>query len=165
VRSSVDVHNFLVEREVPHEVFAARGRLRSPDRIASVLDLPPGDVGRVVVYEGPGGPVAAVVPASREPDPDRLRKAARRRRLEAASDDRTSALTEFLPESTPPAGLPEGFSVVVDGSFDLESVLYFPGGEPRAVLKIRGHDLVEATGATVADIASSDNHRRTMRRG
>ena len=51
MRTSVDVHNFLLERDTPHEVFLARGRLRSADRIAAVLDLRPGEVGRVVMFE------------------------------------------------------------------------------------------------------------------
>ena len=51
MRTSVDVHNFLVEREVPHEVVPTRGRLRSAERISSVLDLPPDQVGKVVIFE------------------------------------------------------------------------------------------------------------------
>ena len=75
MRTSVDVHNFLLERDAPHEVFLARGRLRSADRIAAVLDLSPDEVGRVVVFETPKGPVAAVVASDREPDPARVAKA------------------------------------------------------------------------------------------
>ena len=63
MRSSVDVHNYLIERDVPHEVFPTRGRLRSPERIAAVLDLPRDEVGRVVIFEGSSAPVAAVVPS------------------------------------------------------------------------------------------------------
>ena len=51
MRSSVDVHNYLVERDVPHELFTVRGRLRGPERLAAVLDLPVEQVGRVLVYE------------------------------------------------------------------------------------------------------------------
>jgi prolyl-tRNA editing enzyme YbaK/EbsC (Cys-tRNA(Pro) deacylase) len=153
VRTSVDVHNYLVEREAPHEVFSARGRLRSPERIAAVLDLPPGEVGKVVVYEGPGGPVAAVVPSGKEPDPARVRRAAGQPGAEQVSGDRASELTGYLPESIPPAGLPGDFMVILDRSLDRDAVLYFPGGEARAVLKIRGKDLVRATSAKVAPIA------------
>ncbi len=64
----MDVHNFLIERDVPHELFAARGRLGSPERMAAVLELPSGEVGKVLVFEGPEGPVAAVVPAGSDPD-------------------------------------------------------------------------------------------------
>ena len=48
MRTSVEVHNFLVERGAAHEVFSTRGRLRSPEQIAAVFELPPEEVGRVV---------------------------------------------------------------------------------------------------------------------
>ena len=152
MRTSVDVHNYLVERDVPHELFSARGRLRSPERLAAVLDLPSGDVGKVVVFEDGTGGVAVIVPSAAEPDPRKVRRATGRRGLARAADDRASELTEYLAESIPPAGLPDGFGVVVDLSLHRDAVLYFSGGEVRAVLKVRGTDLAEATGATVAPI-------------
>jgi prolyl-tRNA editing enzyme YbaK/EbsC (Cys-tRNA(Pro) deacylase) len=155
VRTSVDVHNFLVERDVPHEVFPVRGRLRSPERLAAILELPPEEVGKVIVFEGSAGAVAAVVPAGRTPDTTKVRKAADRPDLELAADDRAAALTEYLPESLPPVGLPDGVLLVMDRSLARDAVLYFAGGEARAVLKIRGKDLVRAARATVARIASS----------
>jgi len=156
VRSSVDVHNFLIEQDVPHEVFLARGRLRSSERLAAVLDLPREEVGKVRVFEGPGGPVAAVVPSGTEPDGELLQRAVAGGSLQRASEARASELTEYLPESIPPAGLPSGFNVVVERSLARNAVLYFPAGEPRAVLKIRGTDLVAVTEATVASIVRTD---------
>jgi prolyl-tRNA editing enzyme YbaK/EbsC (Cys-tRNA(Pro) deacylase) len=154
VRTSVDVHNFLIEREVPHELFRARGRLRSPELLAAVLDLPPGEVGKVVVYEGQEGPVAAVVPSGHQPDPQRVRRASGQADIEPVTDDRASELTGYLPESLPPAGLPDTFTVILDRALNRDRVLYFAGGEARSVLKIRGKDLVRATKAKVASIAS-----------
>jgi prolyl-tRNA editing enzyme YbaK/EbsC (Cys-tRNA(Pro) deacylase) len=150
----VDVHNFLIEREIPHELFPARGRLRSPELLAAVLDLPPGEVGKVVVYEGRDGPVAAVVPSGHEPDSQRVRRVSGQLDVEPVSDVRASELTGYLPESVPPAGLPDSFTVILDRAFNRDRVLYFAGGEARSVLKIRGKDLVRATNAKVAAIAA-----------
>jgi Cys-tRNA(Pro)/Cys-tRNA(Cys) deacylase len=149
----VDVHNFLLERGVAHEVFLTRGRLRSPEQLAAVLDLPGSEVGKIVVFEGKGHPVAAIVPVGCQPDVGAVRRAARTNRLRQAGEDRASELTGYLAESIPPAGLPATFRVIVDRSLDRDAVLYFPGGEVRSVLKVRGADLVKATGATVAPIA------------
>jgi prolyl-tRNA editing enzyme YbaK/EbsC (Cys-tRNA(Pro) deacylase) len=157
VRTSVDVHNFLIEREVPHEVFSARGRLRTPERLAAVLDLPQDEVGKVIVFEGPDSAVAAVVPAGTTPDVAKVRRAAGDRELTPASDERASELTEYLAESIPPVGLPNGFDIVVDRSLDRDTVLYFSGGEARSVLKIRGRDLVKAARAKVASILARGN--------
>jgi prolyl-tRNA editing enzyme YbaK/EbsC (Cys-tRNA(Pro) deacylase) len=152
VRTSVDVHNYLIERDVPHEMFSARGRLRSPERLAAVLGLPPEEVGKVVVFEGTRGALAAVVPAGTVPDLGRLGRAAKNTDLTQASDERASELSEYLAESIPPVGLPTSFGVVIDRSLDRDTVLYFPGGEARSVLKIRGKDLVKAARAKVASI-------------
>ena len=153
MRTSVDVHNFLVERDVPHEVFLTRGRLRTPERIAAILELPPEEVGKVVIFEGDGGAVAAVVPAGSEVDPQRLARVASRSDLRPATLERTIELTGYLPESLPPVGLPAEIDVVVDRSLDRRSrVLYFPGGDVRVVLKIRGGDLLRSTGARVGSI-------------
>jgi prolyl-tRNA editing enzyme YbaK/EbsC (Cys-tRNA(Pro) deacylase) len=150
----VDVHNFLIEREIPHELFPARGRLRSPELLAAVLDLPPGEVGKVVVYEGQDGPVAAVVPSGHQPDSQRVRRVSGQPDVEPVSDVRASELTGYLPESVPPAGLPDSFTVILDRALNRDRVLYFAGGEARSVLKIRGKDLVRATNAKVASIAA-----------
>jgi len=159
VRTSVDVHNFLVERDVHHELFSARGRFRVPERIATVLDLPPEEVGKVLVFEGSGGPLAAVVPIGSRVDPQRLQKASGWSNLNPAGEDRAFELTEYLPESIPPAGLPATFLTVVDRSLARDEVLYFPGGEARAILKIRGKDLVKATTAKVATIVATEGDR------
>ena len=150
MRSSVDVHNYLLERDVPHEVVLARGRLRSPDQMAAVLDLSETDVGRVIVFEGNDRPLAVVVPAGSEADPVRVGKAAGQSSVQPADEARASDLTGYLPEAIPPAGLPAEFQVLIDESMAREDVLYFPGGEPHAVLKVRGSDLVRAAGAKVA---------------
>ena len=154
MRTTVDVHNYLVARDIAHEMVSTRRRVRSPDQIAGVLGLDPEGVARVVIHEGPGALVAAVVPAGRSPDPERLAAAAGTGPLEEASAERATELTDFLSEAMPPVGLPSGTVVVVDTALAEQDVLYFPGGEPSAVLKIRPPDLLAAAEASTADIAT-----------
>jgi Ala-tRNA(Pro) deacylase len=154
VRTSVEVHNYLVERDIPHEVFLARGRLRSPEQIALVLDLPQDEVGKVVIYESDGAGVAAVLPVGCRALANRVQQAVDATNVRRATAARSVDITDFLPESIPPAGLPGGVLMVVDASMARDDVLYFPAGEPRAILKIRGKDLIRATDAVVAPIAS-----------
>src|SRR5207247_10643598 len=94
------------------------------------------------------------VPSAREPVPPRLAKAARGDRVRRVTAARTSQLSEYLAEAIPPVGLPDGFSVVMDRSLAQQAVVYFPGGESTAVLKVRGADLVRAAEARVARIAA-----------
>lgn len=153
MKTAVDVHNYLVERDIPHEMVAAGGRVRSPERAAAVLGLPPEQVGRVVVFEGRGHIVAAVVPADRDPDPGLVRRAAGIQVAEVPAD-RSTDLTEFLPEALPPVALPKGAMVLVDGDLAGQEVLYVPGGEATSVLKIRAEDLIRASGARVAPLVA-----------
>lgn len=152
MKSSVDVHNFLLERDIPHELVPTNDRYRSPDRIAALLDLPVEQVGGVVLFGGPDEPVAALVPAGRTPDPRRVAKASGRSSVEELPSDDVVELTEFLPEALPPVALPEGIRVVMDRGLHRQEVVYFPGGEVNSVLKIRAQDLARAADARVASI-------------
>ena len=153
MRTSVDVHNHLVERDVQHEMLPVRGRLRSAENIAAVLGLAPEVVGKVVIFETDRGPVAALVPSGCEPDPERVRAAVRAREISRAPAARISHLSEYLSEAVPPVGLPPEFRVVAHTSLAGQEVLYFAAGEATAIVKIRGADLERATGAKFARIA------------
>jgi Cys-tRNA(Pro)/Cys-tRNA(Cys) deacylase len=152
MRSSVDVHNHLVERDIRHEIFNMRGRLRTAEQIASVLDLPSEQVGKVVILETDEGPVAALVAAGQTPDLDLVKESLSVSEVATARPARASELSDYLAEAIPPVGLPGGLSVVIDEPLAKQEVLYFHAGEATAVLKVRGDDLVRATGATVAPI-------------
>lgn len=154
MRTSVDVHNFLLERDVPHEVVPTQRRLPSPDRWAGALDLPQEQVARVVMFEGPGGPVAALIRSDRSPDPSRVAEVAEAEELEEMPPARATDVTGFLSEAIPPVGLPPEVTVLLDRELAIQEVLYFPGGEPNSVLKIRARDLADATGARVAPISA-----------
>ena len=153
MRSSVDVHNYLVERDVHHELFRVQGRLRTPERLAAVLDLPPEEVGKVVVFETDAGPVLALVPSNGSPDPKRVKKAAEVESVKKASPARASALSDYIPDAIPPVALPKGFRVLMDTSLADREVVYFHAGDSTAVLKLRGADLARAAEATVARLA------------
>jgi Cys-tRNA(Pro)/Cys-tRNA(Cys) deacylase len=156
MRTSVDVHNFLLERDVPHELVSLRGRPRSPGRmarIAAVLGLPPEQVGKVVVLRGSRDLIAVLVPSDRDPDLRRVAVAARTPTLEELTSDQITDLTDYFSESVPPAGLPNGTVVVMDRTLAQQEILYFAGGEPTTVLKIRPDDLLRAGGAKVARVA------------
>jgi prolyl-tRNA editing enzyme YbaK/EbsC (Cys-tRNA(Pro) deacylase) len=153
MRTSVDVHNALVERDIAHELVPVRGRFRRPDRIASVLGLDPSEVGWVTLFEGDGRVVAALTSVAHRPEPTRVAGAAGLDRCREVRAARVSDLTGFLREALPPVGLPPEIDVLVDDPLSAAEVLYFPGGEPSLVLKIRGGDLLKATDAAVATLS------------
>ncbi|MDQ3990781.1 MAG: hypothetical protein M3245_00520 [Actinomycetota bacterium] len=152
MRTSVDVHNFLQEREIPHELVPLRDRYRSAERAAAALGLPLRQVGRVFLYEAGDRPVAALVAADRDPSAELVARAAGEAKLDPVPPQRATDMTGFLHEAMPPAGLPANTLVLIDRHLHDEDVLYFAGGEVTSVLKIRAPDLVKATDARVADI-------------
>jgi len=153
MRTSVDVHNHLVERDVRHELLTVRGRLRTAERLAAVLELPPEQVGKIVVYETGEGPVLAAVAAGLAPDEDRVKGAVGAERLKRASAARASELSDYIPEAIPPVALPDGFRVVIDAALASQEIVYFAAGDPAVVLKLRGEDLGRATDAVVVELA------------
>ncbi|MGH2692147.1 MAG: aminoacyl-tRNA deacylase [Actinomycetota bacterium] len=153
MRNSVDVHNFLLERQVSHELVPVRGRFRSPDRIAAVLGLEPEQVGKVVVLGASKGLVAVLVSSNREPDLRRVAIAVPTPTLRELTTDEITDATDFLAESVPPVGLPEGTRAIMDQGLAGQQVLYFSGGEGSTLLKIRPDDLRGAIGAKVAKVA------------
>jgi len=152
MRNSVDVHNFLQERSVPHELVPVRGRFRSADRIAAVLGLEPEQVGKVVILGASRGLVAVLVPSNREPDLRRVAVAVPTPTLRELSTDEVTDATDFLAEAVPPAGLPDGTRTIMDHGLAEQEVLYFSGGEGSTLLKIRPEDLRGAIEAKVAKV-------------
>ena len=152
MRTSVDVHNFLLERDVPHELVPIRGRFRSPDRVAAVLGLPPEQVGKVIVYAGNKGPVVVLAPADRDVDLRRVAVAVPTPTLTELTPDEVADATDYLAESVPPVGLPDAVLVVMDRRLSEADILYFAGGETSTLLKIRPDDLVRAADAKVAKV-------------
>jgi prolyl-tRNA editing enzyme YbaK/EbsC (Cys-tRNA(Pro) deacylase) len=156
MRTSVDVHNFLLDRDVPHELVPLRGRLRSPGRmarIAAVLGLPTEQVGKVILLEARKRLVAVLVASDQEPDLGRVARAVPTARLTEVPSERAAELTEFLAEAVPPVGLPEGTRVIIDRPLADQEVLYFAGGEATSMLKIRAADLIRTTDAKVARVS------------
>ena len=153
MRNSVDVRNYLLEREVPHELVPVRGRFRSPDRIAAVLGLEPDQVGKVVILGANKGLVAVLVSSHREVDLRRVAISAPSPTLRELSSDEVTDATDYFAESVPPVGLPAGTQAIMDGELAEQQVLYFAGGEASTLLKIRPDDLRAATGAKVAKVA------------
>jgi prolyl-tRNA editing enzyme YbaK/EbsC (Cys-tRNA(Pro) deacylase) len=153
MRTSVDVHNWLVERDIPHELVPTRGRLRTPENMAAVLGIPADQAGRVVLLQGRKHLIAVLVPAASRPNLRRVARSAPTPTLVEIPPDRVTDLTEFLDEALPPVGLPTGTQIILDRSLSEQEVLYFPGGETSSLLKIRAPDLIRATAAKVARVA------------
>lgn len=159
----LDVHRWLLERSVPHEMVQLRRGLASDDDLPDVLGLPSEQcaVVRVLAVDGHDSSagtsavafVAALVPAGTWPSPSLLAAALSVVSLRRATSAETSAATDFAATLTSPVGLPGGIRLLVDSGLTRQSVLYAATGAPRVALGIRTADLLAASGTTPVDLA------------
>ncbi|HZD68771.1 MAG TPA: YbaK/EbsC family protein [Actinomycetes bacterium] len=154
MRSSVDVHNFLLADEVPHELSQLPGPLRDLAAAPAVLGLPSSAVARPTVLADRTGVVLILAPADLEVDTTQIAELLGRRSLRPLAPDRAPGLTGYLLPFIPPVALECPTTVVVDEQLTREDVVYTAAGEPGVILKVRGVDLAKASGAVVSQVTS-----------
>jgi prolyl-tRNA editing enzyme YbaK/EbsC (Cys-tRNA(Pro) deacylase) len=155
LRSSVDVHNFLLDDDVPHELSALPGPLRDLADAPEVLGLPPAAVARPVLLADADGAVVVLAPATAELDRPGIGALLRRPDLEPVDADRSPDLTGYLLPFVPPVGLACDADVLIDEQVAEQDVVYTAAGEPGKLLKVRACDLVKATNALVFRVTRS----------
>lgn len=154
MRSSVDVHNYLLDTDVPHELPPLPGPLRDLADAPDVLGLPAVAVGRPTVLSDAQGVVVVLTPANACADVSRVSALLRRPGLAPISPDRAPTLTGYLLPTVPPVALDCPADVVIDQQVAAQDVVYTAAGEAGVILKIRGDDLVKATHAVVVGVAT-----------
>ncbi len=158
MRSSIDVHVALTQLGVEHEIYPLPTPLRRMEEAPEQLGVPPEEVACPRVYKvSASGSTSLIVlyePAGRRgaASPERhseLRLAlALEGRLEPVSEEEEASLTGFLPGLVAPAPLPDRTQVFLEASLTAGEILYFPSGDPGALLKLRVRDL-PALGAQI----------------
>lgn len=146
MRGSVEVHTFLLEREIPHEFFRPEHAPREPSDLPTVLGVDPDECVRVRVFDAPDGPIVAVAPVSVEPDPELVAEAAGVAEVRRATSAAVSRVTGYSADWAPPLAHQRAVRVLVHKDLCHRDVVYAPAGERGLVLKIRGEDLCRATG-------------------
>jgi Cys-tRNA(Pro)/Cys-tRNA(Cys) deacylase len=155
MRGALDVHRFLLERDVPHEVVRVRGAVAaSADDLPRALDVPSTSCLAVRCYVTDVGFTAVLVHAGVLPDPTAVLDAVGARTLRAATADEVNRATDYAAGLVSPVGLPSGVHLLADAVLDPRAVVYCPVGEGRVVLGIRVGDLVAAVSAQVLPLSS-----------
>jgi len=157
VRSSIDVHNHLLDDDVVHELSQLPGPLRDLSTAPGVLGLTPRAVGRPTLLADDDGCVVVLAPADAEVDTSRVAELLGRLDLDPVPPDRAPGLTGYLLAFVPPVALECRSTLVVDEQVADQDVVYAAAGEPGVILKVRGADLIKATSAVVASITRQAN--------
>lgn len=155
VRGTVEVHKHLVERAVPHEFYRLERPLRRIDEAAAVLGLDPSMVVAAELFDSIGSLVLALTPSSACASAEDVAHAVGAARVRPLSKARTGAVTGFLPDWLPPVGHERASTAVFEETLLDSDVVYASGGDPGVMLVLRSADLVRATAAIVAPLATS----------
>ena len=155
MRGSIEVHRYLTERQIPHEFYRLGRPLRNIDEVAALLDLLPSQVVTAELFESKAVPVLALIPAGICASVANVAGASDETRVRPATRSRVAEHTGFLAGWLPPVGHERPSRAVLDAVLATVDVLYAAGGDPGVMLVLRSEDLIRATAATVAALATA----------
>jgi Cys-tRNA(Pro) deacylase len=153
LRSCSDVHNFLLEAGVAHEMLQLPGFARTALQAARLLGVPTSEVVKSLLFLLDGAPTLVLVPGDAEADLDRLCAAAGCRKAVLARGQEVLETTGYRVGAVPPCGLAGEFPVIADPTVFAPPVVYCGGGATTTMLKIRSDDLRELAKPQLAQIA------------
>lgn len=153
MRTSVDLHNFLQSREVPHEISVVEMPARTVSMAAATLGLDESEIGKTLIVQTDDSAVVAMLPGNRRLDVRKLKKITGANKIKLVDTEELVNLTGYVLGSIPPLAHAKEMPVYVDHRLLRIPVIYTCGGQSNAVLKIKPIDLISAGNAQIVDIA------------
>jgi len=155
VRSCSDVHNFLLEEDVPHEVLHLPALSKTARAAAELLGVPLHEVVKSLVFFLDGRATLVLVPGDKVADPERLRAATGCSEVVLARGKQVLDATGYRAGAVPPCGLSAELPAVADAGVFEVPVVYCGGGATTTMLKLRSDDLRRLIRPLVAAIGAS----------
>lgn len=153
MRSCSDVHNFLVEKDVPHEVLHLPRLSKTAKAAAELLGVPLREVVKSLVFLLDGQATLVLVPGDRVADVQLLRAATGCDRAVLAKGQQVLDITGYRTGAVPPCGLETALPVVADAAVFEPEIVYCGGGNTATMLKLRSEDLRRLLDPTVVVLA------------
>lgn len=153
MRTSVDLHNFLQSREIPHEISLIETPTKTVAMAAASLGLDQSEIGKTLIIEIDGNAVVVMVPGDRRVDVKKLKKITGGNNVKLVDPDEAVSLTGYVLGGTPPVAHANDMPVYLDLRLLGVPVLYTSGGQMNTILKIRPVDLIEVGNAQIVDVA------------
>ena len=152
-----NVTRLLDARNIPYTTFELPAEKLSALEAAQYLNVDPELVYKtiVVLREGRGKPILAVVPGPLEVDLKALAKAVGERKLVLATQRQAEQVTGLLVGGISPlALLNQGFEVVIEALSELYPQIYISGGQRGLNICLPTAALISLTEAKVAEISA-----------
>lgn len=150
-----NVTRMLDQRGIPYEVFVLPPEKLGALEVAERLGVPPGQVFKtiVVLREGRGKPILAVVPGDREVDLKALARAVGEKRLRLPTEREAERLTGLKAGGISPlALLGKRFQVVVDEAIRDWEAVHLSGGQRGVNLRLPVAAVLELLQPLVAPV-------------
>jgi Cys-tRNA(Pro)/Cys-tRNA(Cys) deacylase len=150
-----NVTRFLDSRKIPFTAFELPPEKIGADALAELLDVPGEIVFKsiVILRKVPGKPILAVVPGNHDVNLKKLAKTLAEKKVSPATQREAEKLTNLKAGGISPLALiNRGFEIIIHSSVnDLEEI-HISGGELGVNIRLPSQDLINLTGARIADI-------------
>ncbi|MCL6471522.1 MAG: hypothetical protein K6T91_01750 [Firmicutes bacterium] len=153
MRTSVDLHNFLQSREVPHEISVVEIPAKTVSMAAATLGLDESEIGKTLIVQADDKAVVVMIPGDRRLDTRKLKKITGASKIKLADAEELVSLTGYFLGSIPPLAHANEMPIYVDHRLLAVPLIYTCGGQNNAFLKIKPTDLIAAGNAQIVDIA------------
>jgi len=150
MRSCTDVHNFLHEEDVAHEIIHLPALADTARRAADLLGVSPAEVVKTLLFHLDTRPAVVLVPGDRLASPELIRRVAGCSEVALARPFEVLQLTGFRAGALPPCGLAVQVDTFADPEVFARPVVYCGGGTTTTMLKIRSEDLRRVARPVVA---------------
>jgi len=153
MRTSIDLHNFLLSLEIPHEISLIEMSASSAAMAAACLGLDQSEVGKTLIIKIDDNPAIAVIPGNRRLDLKKVKQVTKASKVKLMNPKDIVSLTGYVVGSIPPLAHANQMPVYVDLRLLAIPFIYTCGGQMNAVLKIKPVDLITAANAQIVDIS------------
>jgi Cys-tRNA(Pro)/Cys-tRNA(Cys) deacylase len=152
-----NITRLLEAQKIPYTAFELSTEKHGALETARLLNVPAEKVYKtiVVLREGKGKPILAVVPGPREVDLKALAKAVNEKKLRLPSEREAEQITGLQAGGISPlALLNKGFQVVLDVSAQNQGEIHVSGGQRGLNIRLPVTALVKLTNARLATISA-----------
>jgi Cys-tRNA(Pro)/Cys-tRNA(Cys) deacylase len=152
-----NITRLLDAQKIIYTAFELPPEKHSALETARLLNVPAEMVYKtiVVMREGKGKPILAVVPGPREVDLKALAKVVNEKKLRLPSEREAEQITGLQAGGISPLALiNKGFQVVLDASAQAQAEIHISGGQRGLNIRLPVSDLVKLTLARIAEIST-----------
>ncbi|RJQ32149.1 MAG: hypothetical protein C4562_03720 [Actinobacteria bacterium] len=153
MKLGLDVHNYLQDKAIKHEIFLIDEPAKTAKRAAAILGLKLQEIVKSIILKIDDKPFNAIIPGNKKVSLKKVKNLFADAKIKLVNSDEAVDLTGYMLGATPPVAHKASTQTIIDESLMGNEVLYTGSGELNAMLKIRPEDLVEVTEAIVADIS------------